>query len=135
MRQQKPERERTVVLISPSASLAGALSRALSPDQFNVAHVKPGPAVLQAVRRERPQIAVVDGIDERPDAAQLEIALLKELCPDARIIALSGKSSDADAGVVEQGIFYYMAAPLVGELVRVIHAAERAATIKARQAR
>lgn len=126
----EPVREMTVVVISPSELLPAVLSRALSSKQFNVLEVRPGPGVLRAVRRERPQIAVVDRIDERPEAAQLEIALLKELCPEARIIALSGKSSDADATVVEQGIFYYMAAPAVGDLVRVIYAAERAAVAR-----
>lgn len=116
----------TVVVISPSEQLGAVLSQALSPERFDVVEVRPGPGVLRVLRRERPRIAVVDRIDERPEAAQLEIALVKELCPEAPIVALSGKSSETDAQVLEQGIFYYMAAPSGGDLVRVIHAAERA---------
>lgn len=130
MTKPEPPHETNIVVISPSASLPAALSQTLSSTQFTVVEVRPGPGVLGTVRREQPQIAVVDRIDERPEAAQLEIALLKELCPEARIIALSGESSDADAAVVEQGIFYYMAEPAVGDLVRVIQAAERAAAAK-----
>lgn len=115
-----------IVVISPSAFLAAALSRVLPGDRFELSEVRPGPGVVSTVRRERPNVAVVDRIDERPQAAQLEIAALKELCPEARIIVLSGKSSDEDAKVVEQGIFYYMAAPRVSDLVRVIQAAENA---------
>ena len=39
--------------------------------------------------------------------------------------------SDADAFVVEQGIFCYVAAPCEGELVRLIHAATHAADVEA----
>lgn len=115
-----------ILVISPSAQLGLVLSYAL-PARFDVIDVRPGPAVLQALRHAHPRVAVVDRIDERPEAAQLEIALVKDLAPAARIIALTGKSSEADASVVEQGLFYYMAESLNGELKRVIHAAAQAA--------
>jgi len=114
-------------VISPSGCLSEALAGVLPEDRFVVAAATPGSGVMATVRRERPHVAIVDRIDERPQAAPLEIAALKELCPDARIIVLSVRSSDEDAKVVEQGIFYYMAAPQVSDLVRVIHAAASAA--------
>lgn len=83
---------------------------------------------MKALRREAPEIAVIDGIDERPQAAQIEIALLKDRCPDVQVIAVSGRSSESDAGVVEQGIFYYLTASIGHELPRLIEAA--AATVK-----
>jgi DNA-binding response OmpR family regulator len=115
----------TVVVISPSSMLGIALSRALSTSGFHIVPVRPGPGVLDAVRRERPRIAVIDRIDERPEAAQLEIALLKTLSPDVQIIAVSDRSSEVDAAVIEQGIFYYAVDASSAELVQLINAAER----------
>lgn len=112
-----------VLVISPSESLRTWLSNSLSPARFCIWHSCPGSEVLPAVLSVRPQIAVVDGIDARPEAAQLEIALVKSVCPEARIIALSGHSSGADAPVLEQGVFYYMAATSNGDLVRVLESA------------
>lgn len=119
-----------IVVISSSGALSAALSEELPSSRFHVLDIRPGPRVLDAARRERPRIAVVDGIDERPAAAQLEIAVLKELCPGVEIIALSNESSEQDASVVEQGVFYYQAAASAGELVRIIDAAERASVSK-----
>lgn len=115
----------TVIVISPSGMLGVALSRALSTSGFQIVPVRPGPDVLDAVRRVRPRIAVIDRIDERPEAAQLEIALLKTLSPDVQIIAVSDRSSEVDAAVIEQGIFYYAVGASSGELVQLINAAER----------
>lgn len=117
----------TLMVISPAAALGVSLRRLLPPNRFDVAQVVPGAGLLQGLRRRRPQIAIVDGIDERPESAQLEIALIKEMYPDALIIAVSANSSAADVFVVEQGIFCYVAAPADDELVRIIHAASRAA--------
>ena len=116
-----------VVVISPSRTLGTALVRRLASARFEVIDVEPGPDVVKAICRDRPGIAVIDRIDERPEAAQLEIAVLKELWPGVEIIALSASSSEADASIVEQGVFYYTAAAPVDEVIRVIHAAERAA--------
>ena len=119
-----------IVVISPSCALSTALAKELPPSRFQVVDVRPGPRVLETARRERPRIAVIDGIDERPEAAQLEIAVLKELCPGVEIIALSHESSERDASVIEQGVFFYQAAASAGELVRIIDAAERASVSK-----
>lgn len=115
----------TVLVISPTNELRRSLAAALV-DSCNVTDARPGAGVLRVVQRVRPRVVLVDCIDERPEAAQLEIALVKELCPRARVIALSRNSSDADAFVVEQGIFCYVASPCEDELVRLIHAATRA---------
>ena len=64
------------------------------------------------------QIAVIDRIHERPDAAQMEIAILKEAYPDVRIIALSEQPSARDACLVEQGVFYYLTMGVGPELIR-----------------
>ena len=87
---------------------------------------QPGASFIDVARRERPQVAVLDLVDERMDAAQMEIQLLKELNQDVRIIAVSRRPSQQDASVVEQGVFFYMTMPASGELVRVVQAAARA---------
>lgn len=120
----------TVVVISPSGGLATQLASQLPAQRFEVVDVRPGSQVLKALRRTRPGIAVVDRIDDRPDAAQLEVALLKDRWPEVEIIALSSRSSETDALVIEQGVFYYTAAGAPGEVTRVIEAAEQAATSK-----
>lgn len=117
-----------VVVVSPSRDLGTALAQRLSSTQFEVIYVEPGSDVVKAVSRDRPGIAVIDRIDERLAAAQLEIAVLKELWPGVEIIALSSNSSEADATIVEQGVFYYTADAPVDEVIRVIHAAALAAT-------
>ena len=116
----------TLLVISPTGALRRSLAEALA-DSCILTDARPGADVLHVVQRERPSVVIVDYIDERPEAAQLEIALVKELCPHTRVIALSRNSSDADASVVEQGIFCYVASPCEDELVRLIHAATRAA--------
>ncbi len=120
----------TVLVISPTGELRQSLSELFSASD-QVTDARPGAGLLSVLRRARPRVVIVDRIDERPEAAQLEIALVKELCPQARVIALSRNSSDADAFVVEQGIFCYVAAPCEGELVRLIHAATHAADVEA----
>jgi ActR/RegA family two-component response regulator len=113
----------SLLVVSPSESLGDSLVSELPRDRFDVWFSRPGAQVLAAVVGSRPQIAVVDAIDARPEAAQLEIALLKSFCPEARVIVVSRCSSGADASVVEQGVFYYMAAPSKGELVRAVESA------------
>jgi ActR/RegA family two-component response regulator len=121
----------TIMVISPSGMVAALLSRRLDRERHRVVGVRPGPGVLRAVRRFSPGVVVVDRIDERPEAARLEIGVVKEFCADARIIALSGRSSPADGAVVEQGLFFYLVVPADEALVRIVLAAESAAASKA----
>lgn len=117
----------SLVVVSPSGALGAALAQALSAARFRVVAARPGPAVLRAVHEERPRVVVLDRVNERPEAAQLEVALLKELCPGVPVIALSSDSTERDAQIVEQGIFYYLAGASLSELVRIIDAAEQTA--------
>lgn len=114
-----------LLVVSPSEALRHALESELSRERFRVWYTRPGAPVLSALQQSRPCIAVLDGIDGRPEAAQLEIALVKSMCPEARVIVVSGCSSGSDASVVEQGVFYYMAAPSRQELVRAVEVAAR----------
>ena len=119
----------SVLINTCDTTLADAVtSRVRSSDLRVVAVVcQPGLSFMQVARRERPDVAVLDAVEERVDAAQMEIELLKELRQDVRIIAVSRQPSQQDAWVVERGVFFYMAAPDVGELVRVVEAATRPA--------
>ena len=129
---QGPLSERIRVLISSSDELLGeyVIDR-LSPARFDVSAVRPGVAVLDAIRRQRPHIAVLDRVHERLEAAQMEIAVVKDVCPDARIIVVSEASSASDAQIVEAGVFFYLAerSSPPAELLRVIEAAARS-TVK-----
>jgi DNA-binding response OmpR family regulator len=115
----------TVLVISSVPPLAGWLEERLSPERFTVCGALPGPELVAAVRQCRPDVAVLDGIHARPGLAQLEVALLKDQCTGVQIIALSDDSSELDGGVIEQGIFCYLAGHTLEELVRVIEAAAR----------
>lgn len=115
----------SVLVVGPypalSSSLAGRVSQGVPP--VDLAHVRPDAELVERVRARSPDVAVIDRIDERPVAAQLEIALLKERSPHVRIIAVSARSTKEDAAVVEQSIFYYLAGGTETQLARVVEAA------------
>jgi hypothetical protein len=112
-----------VLVISAGSQTGAWLASRLSPGRFVVHVTRPGPTLIAAVRELRPHVAVLDGIDARPAAAQMEVALLKDQSPGVQIIALSGDSSERDGGVIEQGIFCYLAGRSLDELPRLIAAA------------
>ena len=112
-----------VLVNSPDDVLVGLLKSELSSPQLLVAYTEPGASFMQAARSLRPQIALIDRIHERAAAAQMEIAVLKDLRGDVRVIVLSEDPSAADASVVEQGVFYYMASPSPAKIVAVVQAA------------
>jgi DNA-binding response OmpR family regulator len=114
-----------VLVIGFGEDTAGWLSERLSPLRFRVSTVAPGPDLVRAMREGRPQVAVLDGIHAPHRAAPLEVALLKDRSPGVQIIALSEESSERDAEVVEQGVFYYLAGCSREELLRVVEAAGR----------
>jgi DNA-binding response OmpR family regulator len=115
----------SVLINTFDTALADAVTSRLRSSRIPIVVCQPGLSFMQAARRERPDVAVLDAVEERVDAAQMEIELLKELCQDVRIIAVSREPSHQDAWVVERGVFFYMAAPDVGELLRVVEAATR----------
>jgi DNA-binding response OmpR family regulator len=114
-----------VLVSSPDGALGKLLKAGLRSPDLEVVACLPGPSFMAAARRERPDIAVIDRVDERPDAATMEVLVLKDLRSDVRIIAVSGSSSPRDARVVEHGVFYYLAAPPGAELIQVVEAAAR----------
>ena len=115
-----------VLVTSPDPEVTRLLESALPSPEFTVASSQPGSSFMQVARRERPQIAIIDRIHERAQAVQMEIAVLRDLCSQVRIIVLSEEPSPADASVVEQGVFYYLAAPSPAKIVAVVHAAAAA---------
>lgn len=124
-----------VLVISSDGAMQKFVEERLRRSEFVVVPVQPGPAFLKTVRQEHPQIAVIDCVPFRLETSQMEIALLKDIQPDVRIIALSEESSVEDAKIVEQGIFYYMTAPVGAELIQVIKAAGRSIACKTRRKR
>lgn len=114
-------------MIGPDfAATAELLRHHLAASRFAVAAAAPGIAFLQSVRQERPDIAVLDHVNDRPHAAEMELAILKELRPDVRIIVVNERQSPEDAWVAERGVFFFTTLPPGPELVRVIEAAAQA---------
>lgn len=126
-----------VLVISPDGSLEDYLRRELETMEFAVAGTRPGADVVETARRQRPQIAVVDRVDTRREAAALELAVLRDVQADVRIILVSPRPSPEDAWLVERGVFFYLSAspPLrLPELVRAAaHAIREEADARTRQ--
>jgi ActR/RegA family two-component response regulator len=112
-----------VLVSTPDEAMARALETALQEPEFAVALGRPGAWFVQDVRQVRPQIAVLDRVHERHRAAQNEIAVLKDCQGDVRIVVLSQEPSPADAALVEQGVFFYLAVPSLPKVVALVHAA------------
>ncbi len=110
---------------SDEAALGDFLIAQLPTTQFSVSPVRPGAAFVEAVRRERPHIAVLDLSAGRTDAVLMEIATLKQMCPESRIIVISEQSSTEDAMVIEAGVFFYLVTQREQDrdLLRIIDAA------------
>ncbi|HEX6132392.1 MAG TPA: hypothetical protein VFZ24_00330 [Longimicrobiales bacterium] len=112
-----------VLIVSSVPAVSAWLAGRLDHTHYRVHAVEPGPALVEAVRQGHPDVAIIDGIDTQPQSARLAVALLKDSNPGVRIVALSGASSEADGGVIEQGIFCYLANCSREELLRVVEAA------------
>ncbi len=113
----------TVLIKSSNQETLELLRGSLPAEHFKVVILEAEASFVEVVRSERPEIAVIDCVDQSPDAAQLEIDVLKSVRPDVRIIALSENPSPNDARIVERGLFYYLANPTASDLLRVIEAA------------
>ena len=112
-----------ILINSPDSELAQALQKELEPGEYSVSDARPGPSFVRTVRGEKSDIVVFDRVHEHPEASEVEIAIVKDIRPEARIIVISGKSSERDAKIIEQGVFYYLTRGTSSELVRVIKAA------------
>ena len=114
-----------LLVSSDEAALGDFLIAQLPATRFSVSSVRPGAAFVGAVRREHPKIAVLDLSADRTDAVLMEIATLKQMCPESRIIVTSEQSSAEDAVVIEAGVFFYLVTQRKQDrdLLRVIDAA------------
>lgn len=119
-----------ILIHSPSSAIAQFLRKDLDPDRYEVSSVQMGPEFVQVFRRIGPQIVILDRVDERQEAAQIAIAMVKDIHPDTRIIIISEQSSKKDAGIIEQGIFYYLTSGAGRELIRVIQAAAQSMRVQ-----
>ncbi|MGD8897153.1 MAG: hypothetical protein PVJ73_14050 [Acidobacteriota bacterium] len=116
-----------VLVISPAASLEALLGRRLPPGDFEVVRQAPGGGLMEAIRRVRPHIAVIDDVHARPFAVAMEVALLRDTRPEVRVIAVSTAtgSEREDAGLVELGLFFYLRAVAPVRLPDLVLAAAR----------
>lgn len=129
------ERPLGVLIVGPDDVLAGSLRQELSPGECDIVGVRPGSGFVHAARLRKPQIAVLDRVDRRREAAQTEIAVLRDARDDVRIIVVCEASSSEDARLVEEGIFYYLSPPSIGRLSEVIRAAAHSIRTRARPVR
>ena len=114
-----------VLVISPDRNLEQFLGRELEPAQFEILGSRPGPAMVDAVRGARPEIAVIHCGEERRETAALEHAFLRAIQPEVRTILVSAVPSADDGELVEAGVFYYMSASPPVRLPDVVRAAAR----------
>ena len=112
-----------ILIISPDPAVAAFLGAHLPAGEFAIEAVRPGADATARACREPLAVAIVDRIEQRADAAQLEISLLKQTQPQVRVIAISRDSSHRDARIVEQGLFYYWTGRPRPALVDLVQAA------------
>ncbi len=113
-----------VLVDSRRTSVSDLLRSRLSGSEFEVLQVSSGSEFVERALTDRPEIAIIDMDKERSDS-DVAITVLKNACPDARIIALSSEPSKDDGAVIERGIFYYLSGPWRETLVQVVEAAAR----------
>ncbi len=121
-----------VLVISPETSVEDLLRRELSPADFETSRLAPGGALVTALRGVRPDIAVIDRAHALKDAVPMEVALLRDVRPGIRIIALSREASLDDADLVEPGLFYLLQATLPLRLPELVRAAARSLDLRER---
>lgn len=112
-----------VLVVSPDQGLVHFLRRGLATPEFEVLATLPGAEFVRAVRRARPDIAVIDRVHARRDVAEVEVALLRDARPEARIILVSEVPSIEDGRLVEAGVFFYLSASPPLRLPELVHAA------------
>ena len=125
-----------VLVVSPDAKLEEFLMRELPPDEFEIAGTRPGPEMVTAARRRHAHIAIVDRADSRREMAAVELAVLRDVRNDVRLIVLSGAPSPEDARLLEDGVFYYLPASPPVRLPDLVRAAARSiseARVRSRQ--
>ena len=115
---------KTVLVASPDAGVARLLALHLGASALRIVAAAPGPSFLATARASHASIAVIDLALGR-EAARLMMAVLRDLWPGIRVIAVSRHPSLEDAAVVEDGVYYYLAEPPGPRLVRVVEAAAR----------
>ncbi len=100
------------------------LTAGLDLEYFELKNVALEGSVMETALADVPDIVILElkKGDEKPG---LDVVVLKKICPNTRIIALSPEPSIRDGSVLEKGIFYYLSGPWREHLVQVIEAAGR----------
>lgn len=120
-RLMKTKTKHQIVVVSPDDRISDFLESRLAEDAAEIINCEPGEEFIR--QASRAQIAVIDRINERPENARLEITMLRRNDPAVPVIAVSERSSDRDAEVVNQGLFYYLAGYSEQKLLRIVQAA------------
>lgn len=112
-----------VLVVSPDQALVDFLRRELAAPEFGVVATLPGAEFVRAVRQAPLDVAVIDRAHARREVAEMEVALLRDARPEARIILVSEVPSSEDGRLVEAGVFFYLSASPPLRLPELVHAA------------
>ena len=119
-----PAPYRVLVACNKEGAVGRRLADDLDPREFKIVVARPGVELLHLVRHLRPEAAVLDLALGR-EVVSLVIAILKEVVPSVRIIAVSENPSLDDGAIVEQGLFYYLTGEAGDKLSELLRAAAR----------
>jgi DNA-binding response OmpR family regulator len=112
-----------VLVVSTDQTLGDFLNRELPQAEFTIVPTRPGADFVRSVRQACPDVAVIDRVHARRDVAEMEVALLRDLRPEARVILVSEVPSKDDARLVEVGVFFYLSASPPLRLPELVQAA------------
>lgn len=112
-----------VLVVSTDQALGHFLRRELPQGDFAVVATLPGAEFVRSVRQACADVAIIDRVHARRDVAEMEVALLQDLRPEARVILVSEVPTKDDARLVEAGVFFYLSASPPLRLPELVQAA------------
>lgn len=112
-----------ILVSSPDPEIGIFLKARLSPSRYKVITCQAGANFVEIAQQERPEIVVLEWDGAPVETVLMEIALLKSIRPEVRLIALSRESSMEDIQIVEHGVFYYLTREWRPVIVDIIQAA------------
>lgn len=109
-----------VLVVEKDDSLAGLLRALLENWGYETQHCTRGKEAVRLFRIGDYDMVLMELLLPDMNAVEL-ISTLKEISPDVRIVAMTGKNSkELEARIREQGILYYMVKPLETENLRAL---------------
>lgn len=116
-----------MLVIDDDEAFNGVLCRALSRRGYSVIGARSAAEALAIAKQEQPSLIVLD-LNLAGDSGLALVAPLKQLCPESRIVVLTGYASIATAvEAIKLGATHYLAKPVgVDELLTAFAVGETA---------